>query len=177
MNNVLSNIEIQSLWNKINRLPRTKHIHKVEQCRGDTIRSHMFTLSVKNLIFNFLKAIVGDIIEMIKTIHPRKATGPDGISIKVIVIDSHLTYILNKTQIIHSLKMLKLLSHKNDRDKIQNYRPLSSSYGFSKIYGRYLLKSMSGFIEKICSNFIAAYRKPHRLYHVSLRLIENWKNN
>ena len=70
----------------------------------------MFTLSVKNLIFNFLKAIVGDIIEIIKTIHPRKATGPDGIFIKVIVIDSHLTYILNKTQmIIHSLKMLKLL--------------------------------------------------------------------
>ena len=43
MNNVLSIIEIQSLWDKINTPPGNKHIYKVEQCECDTIRSHMYS--------------------------------------------------------------------------------------------------------------------------------------
>ena len=42
-----------------------------------------------------------DIIKIVKKLDPNKATGPDRIPIKVIkasanIIDSHLTYIINK---------------------------------------------------------------------------------
>ena len=63
--------------------------------------------------------------------------------------------------------------------KIQNYRPVSILNGFSKIYELYLyfLNSLSGFVNKILSNFIAAYRKPCSSVCscVLIRLIENRK--
>ena len=65
----------------------------------------------------------------------------------------------------------------NDRDKIQNYRPVSILNGFSKVYERYLLNSLSNHIEKILSNFIAAYRKTYSSSHVLIRLTENWKKH
>ena len=49
--------------------------------------------------------------------------------------------------------------------------------GFSKVYERYLLKSLSNLIEKIPCNFIAAYRKTYSSSHVVIRLIENWKKH
>ena len=49
--------------------------------------------------------------------------------------------------------------------------------GFSKVYERYLLNSLSNHIEKILSNFIAAYRKTNSSSQVLLRLIKNWKKH
>ena len=49
--------------------------------------------------------------------------------------------------------------------------------GFSKVYERYLLNSLSKHIEKILSNFIAAYGKTYSSSHVLIRLIENWKKH
>ena len=49
--------------------------------------------------------------------------------------------------------------------------------GFSKVYERYLLNSLSNHIEKILSNFIAAYRKTYSSSHVLITLIENWKKH
>ena len=71
--------------------------------------------------------------------------------------------------------LIRPLYNKNDRGKIQNYRPVSISNGFLKIYERYLLNSLSSFIDKILSNFIVAYRKFYSSNDVLLRLIENWK--
>ena len=55
----------------------------------------------ENLNFGFLKATVGDINKMIKTLNSRKATGPNGIPIKIIktarnVIDPHSRNIMIK---------------------------------------------------------------------------------
>ena len=50
--------------------------------------------------------------------------------------------------------------------------------GFSKVYERYLLlNSLSNHIEKILSNFIAAYRNTNSSSRVLIRLIENWKKH
>ena len=49
--------------------------------------------------------------------------------------------------------------------------------GFSKVYERYLLNSLSNHIEKILSNFMAWYRKTYSSSHVLIRLIENWKKH
>ena len=94
-------------------------------------------------------------------------TGSDSIPVKILkiaksVIDLHLTNIMNKdikeSNFSEDAKnaLLRALYKKNYRDKIQNYRPVSILNGFSKIYERYLLNSLSNHIEKIISNFIVA---------------------
>ena len=49
--------------------------------------------------------------------------------------------------------------------------------GFSKVYERYVLNSLSNHIEKNLSNFIAAHRKTYSSSHVLIRVIENWKRH
>ena len=96
---------------------------------------------------------------------------------------THLTNIINrdiKENIFSEdakIALVRPLHKKNDRDKIQNNRPVSILDGFSKVYERYLLNSLSNHIEKILSNFIAAYRKTCSSNHVLIRLIENWKKH
>ena len=99
------------------------------------------------------------------------------------VIDSHLANIINRdikeNKFSEDAKtaLVRPLYKNNDRDKIQNYRPVSILNGFSKVYESYLLNSLSNHIEKILSNFIAAYRKTYSSSHVLIRLIENWKKH
>ena len=69
--------------------------------------------------------------------------------------------------------LVRPLHKKNDRDKIQNYRPVSILNGFSKVFEQYLLNSLSNHIEKIFCNFIEAYRKVYSSSNVLIRLTEN----
>ena len=55
----------------------------------------------KTLNFDFPTAKVEDINKIITSLNPRKATGPDGMTVKILklarnVIDSHLTSIINR---------------------------------------------------------------------------------
>ena len=138
--------------------------------------------------FDFPTAEVEDINKIINSLNPRKATGPDGIPVKILkiarnVIDSHLTNIINRdikgNKFSEDVKTapVRPLHKKNDGDKIQNYRPVSILNGFSKVYERYLLNSLSNHIEKILSKFIAAHRKTYSSNDVLIRLIENWKKH
>ena len=142
----------------------------------------------KNKTFEFPEAKVEDINKIIKSLNPKKATGPDGIPIKVImspnnVIDSHITNIINHDLNIDKYSdeaktaLVRPLFKKDDRDKIKNYRPVSILNGFSKIYERFLLNSLSEYVENTLSEFIAAYRKTYSSNNVLLRLIENWKKH
>ena len=125
---------------------------------------------------------------MIKSSNPRKATGPNGIPVKILkiarnVIDSHLTNIINRdieeNKFSEDAKtaLVRPLYKKKDRDKIPNYRLVSILNSFSKVFERYFLNSLSNHIEKILSNFIAAYRKTYSSSHVLITLIENWKKH
>ena len=93
------------------------------------------------LNFDFLTAKVQDINKIINFLNPRKATGPDGIPVKILkiarnVIDSRLTNIINRDIKEKSFSeevenaLVRPLHKKNDRDKIQNYRPLNILLGF-----------------------------------------------
>ena len=124
---------------------------------------HIFyTLMGVNVIY-FSTAKVDEINKRIKPLNPREATGPDGIPVKILkiarnVIVSHLTNIINRDikedKFSEDAKtaFVRSLYKKIDRDKIQNYRPVSILNGFSKVYERYLLNSLSNHIKKINSN-------------------------
>ena len=73
--------------------------------------------------------------------------------------------------------LVRPIFKKNERNKIENYTPVSILNGMSKIYERYIHNCLSRHAENILSNFISAYRKTYSSNHVLLRLIENWKKS
>ena len=64
---------------------------------------------------------------------------------------------------------------KKEREKIENYRPVSILNCLSKIYKKFVLESFKPFIDSFLSQYIAAYREKYSSNHVLIRLIENWK--
>ena len=138
--------------------------------------------------FDFPKPTAADISLIIKSLNPKKATGPDGIPIKAIkyasnAIDSHLSNIIAKDLEINKYSeepktaLVRPIFKKNERNKIENYRPVSILNRMSKIYERYIHNCLYRHAENILSNFISAYRKTYSSSHVLLRLIENWKKS
>ena len=139
----------------------------------------------KKPIFDFPEATTEHANEIIKSLNPNKATGPDRIPLKIIktaanIIDYHLAYIINKdlkeNKFSENAKTALVRPiYKKDSSKIKNSRPVSLLNGFSKIYERFLHDSLSNFTDKILSKFVSAYRKPYSSNHVLLKLIEEWK--
>ena len=88
------------------------------------------------LNFDWPTAKVENINKIIKSLNPRKTTGPGCIPLKTLiiarnVIDSHLTNVINRdikeSKFSNDAKIALVRPYikKNDRDKIQNYRPVS----------------------------------------------------
>ena len=96
---------------------------------------------------------VEDISLIIKSLNPKKATGPDGIPIKVLryasnATDSHLCNIIgndidtNKYSEEPKTALVRPIFKKNERNKIENYRPVTILNGMSKIYERFIHNSL-----------------------------------
>ena len=93
------------------------------------------------------------------------------------VIDSHLCNIIKDLEKDSSEKpktaLLRPIVKKNERNKIENYRPVSILNGMSKIYDRCIHNSLSSYAETILSNSISAPKKSYS----SKKNIENWKKS
>ena len=136
--------------------------------------------------FEIKEATVPEINKLLKSINVKKATGPDSIPPKLAklsanIADSHLCNVINKDINKFSyageakVASVRPMYKKKCRNTIENYRPVSILNTFSKIYERYIHDSITPFIDKCLSEFIAAYRKSYSSSHVLIRLIENWK--
>ena len=68
--------------------------------------------------------------------------------------------------------LVRPIFKKNERNKLENYRPVSILSGMSKIYGRFIHNCLSSY-----SKFVSACRKSYSSNHVLLRLIESWKKS
>ena len=79
------------------------------------------------------------------------------------IIDSHLTNIINSDLLKDSFSedakaaSVRPVFKKKERDKIENYRPVSINC-FSKIYEKFLLEPFKPLIDRFLSEYIAAYR-------------------
>ena len=133
--------------------------------------------------FDIPTAKIEDINKIIKNINTKKATGPEKIPPKMVklsanIIDSHLMNIINNDLSNNSFSneakvaTVRSICKKKSCDKIENYKPVSISSGFSKIYEKFPLEKFKPFINTFLSKFIAAYRENYSSSHV---LIENWK--
>ena len=137
-------------------------------------------------ISDFPEATLENTSKSIRSLNPNKLIGPDRIPLKITktaanVIDSRLTYIINKDFKEHKFSenaktaLVKPIYKKYDGDKIKNYRPVTLLNGFSKIYERFLRDSLFNFTDKILSKFVSAYRKSDSSNHDLLKLMEGWK--
>ena len=142
----------------------------------------------KKPIFDFPEATTEHANEIIKSLNPNKATGPDRIPLKIIktaanIIDYHLAYIINKdlkeNKFSENAKTVLVgpIYKKDYWGKLMNYRPVSLLNGFSKIYERFLHDSLSNFTDKVLSKFVSTYRKYYSSNHVLLKLIKDWKKS
>ena len=131
-------------------------------------------------------ATAEQINKIIKKLNADKATGPDKIPSKMVIlsaniIDSHLAKIINYDLDNNSfsegakIATVRPIYRKSDRDKIKNYRPASILNCFSKVYEKFLQEQFKQFAETFLSGFTAAYRERCSCNHVLIRLIENWK--
>ena len=118
--------------------------------------------------------------------NPNKAIGPDKIPAKIVIlsaniIDSHLTNVINHDLDNNSfsegakIATVRPIYKKIDRDKIENYRPVSILNWFSKVYERFFYQQFKPFVETFLPGLVAAYRERHSCNHVLMQLIENWK--
>ena len=132
-------------------------------------------------------ATTEEINKIIKEVDSKKATGLDKIPPKIVkmsanVIDSHLANIINNSDIAQNvfsekenLACVRPIFKKNDREEIENYRPVSILNCFSKVYEKFLLETFKPFINSFLSEHVAAYRENCSTNHFLIRLIENWK--
>ena len=64
---------------------------------------------------------------------------------------------------------------KGDRDKKENYRPVSVLSTFLKLFERVIYNQLHEFMETKFSKFLIGFRKNHNTQYTLLRMIENWK--
>ena len=150
-----------------------------------SIGKHMY--SNRNT-FDFQKPKVEEINKIIKSINPQKATGPDKIPPKIVklsadIVDSHFTNLIiddierDSYSDNGKTASVRPLYKKKDRQKVENYRPVSILNCFSKIYEKYIHEQFKPFLNVFLSQFICAYRENYSSCHVLVRLIENWKES
>ena len=66
---------------------------------------------------------------------------------------------------------------KDDRTKIENFRPVSPLNMFSKIYETFLHENLTNYVNTFLSKFKSVYRKSYSTNHVLIHFIENWKKS
>ena len=104
---------------------------------------------------------------LIKRLNPKKATGPDGIPLKIIklsadVIDKHLTNIINTDLEClcfsenGKIASVKTIYKKENRSDKNNYRPVRILNGLSKIYKRFINDKLLNRVNDILSDFVSA---------------------
>ena len=141
-----------------------------------------------SLSFDLPPASREDMNKIVKLLNINKATGPDGIPLKLIklsvnAVDKYLTSIINHdislSYFLDGAKnaLVRPIYKKKDRQNKENYRPVSILNGFSKVYERFINDSMLPIIQTFLSNFVSAYRKHYRTSHVLISLLEIWKKN
>ena len=135
---------------------------------------------------NIPLATAEQINKIVKKLNPNKAKGPEKIPPKIVIlsaniIDSHLANIINhgidnnNFSEVAKIPTVRLIYKKSNRDKIENYRPVSILNCFSKVYKRFPHEQFEPFVETFVSGFFAAYREGYSCNHVLMQLIENWK--
>jgi hypothetical protein len=143
-------------------------------------------LQIAQDTFAFQSTNTETVSKIITKFNPKKATGADKISVKLLkysqpALLQPITDLINIS--IESgifpdqLKQAQVtpIYKKNDPMDKSNYRPVSILPIPSKIFEKVLSEQLSKYFDKIFNNFLCAFRKGHGCQTTLLRLLEDWK--
>ena len=131
-----------------------------------------------------------EVVDMIKVSKTSKACGPNSIPSKILKANAYilaepLTYLINLSLIQGKFpQLLKLadvcpIYKKNDKNKCENYRPISLLSNLSKLYERAMHRRIYDFLEN-CNVFYElqfGFRKKYSTNHALLSIVEGIKDN
>ena len=115
-----------------------------------------------------------------------KATGKDGISVKILkiakpIVSKPITMLINKTienaSFPNKLKEAQIvpLHKKNSQLEVGNYRPVSILPVVSKFFERAVYEQLAHYFENIFQPFLSAFRPGFGCNTALLKIIEDWK--
>ena len=115
-----------------------------------------------------------------------KATGKDGISVKILkiakpIVSKPITMLINKTienaSFPNKLKEAQVvpLHKKNSQLEVGNYRPVSILPVVSKFFERAIYEQLSHYFENIFHPSLYAFRPGFGCNTALLKIIEDWK--
>ncbi|GBN97043.1 putative RNA-directed DNA polymerase from transposon BS [Araneus ventricosus] len=125
-----------------------------------------------------------EVINLIKKINPRKATGPDGVpnkAIRMLTLNAvtHLTKIFNKCLILQHFREAWKIAHvlmfpkpNQNRKHPGSYRPISLLSNIGKLYEKILLKRLNDhcYSNNIIPDEQFGFRDKHSCTHQLLRV-------
>ena len=143
-------------------------------------------LNLQKDAFEFKLTDENTVSKIIDKFNPKKATGADKISVKLLKLGKPslvkpLTNLINISINANSfpskLKQAQVtpLHKKNDPMLKSNYRPVSILPIPSKIYEKVLSEQLTSYFDSIFDDFLCAFRKGHGCQTTLLRLLEDWK--
>ena len=181
----------------ISQCDKNQNIHKTIKEIVKSYENHSSILQIKHKIcsssfhvkeklrFHFVNEI--EIKKLMQGLNPKKATGIDTISPKLIkVAVEFLTPLLTKSinsstehnifpDLAKTALVIPLDKGKPNKNNITNFRPVSILNTFSKIYEKVIKNQLLRGMENVFLPQISAYRKSYNSQHVLIRLIEEWR--
>ena len=118
----------------------------------------------------------------VKSLNANKATGPDGIPLKLIklsanVVEKYPTSMINHDILQSYISNGGMNTLVRPTYKEKDYSPVSILNEFSKVYERFINDSIIFIAQNFLSSFVSAYEKYYSANNVLISLIENWKKN
>lgn len=146
-------------------------IDKIQPKLGVDCRPRACTLDYNNKTMFMAPSIPDDIRKIIMSLHNTSSVGYDGIATHILKhvadeISDHLSHVINLSISAGvypdalKVSIVKPLFKKNDRDLMENYRPISLIPVISKVFEKYIYKELNSFIEK--HNIICEEQKGFR---------------
>ena len=143
-------------------------------------------LNLQKDAFEFKLTDENTVSKIIDKFNPKKATGADKISVKLLKLGkpslvkpltNFINISINANSFPSKLKQAQVtpLHKKNDPMLKSNYRPVSILSIPSKIYEKVLSEQLTSYFDSIFDDFLCAFRKGHGCQTTLLRLLEDWK--
>ena len=140
-----------------------------------------------NSSHTFRHTTEGEITKIIKSLNPKKSTGPDQIPPKLIkiarpqisnVLTGMINNALDEEIFPGSLKRAQVtpVFKKADNLSKENYRPVSILPCLSKIFERVIANRLNEYFEGIFHESLSAFRSGYSCQDTLLALVEKWKS-
>ena len=182
---ITDNIEVANIFNKYFTDSVAAHIPNLhENAFANHLSVNEISRRCSHLQFSFRHNEVGYVKKLLDSLNPKKATGPDKISPRILAVSSEalavpLTNLMNHCITVNAWPSLcgkrsnvtPLYKKASTMDKT-NYRPVSVLTGLSKIFERVQYDQMFNFAKLVLSDSLSRFLKGHSCATALLKMLK-----